>query len=233
MDSKRIKTSSRSRYFLGVVSALFLSLASASGVKAQEYEEFTTATGAIKDSTSYILCDENGCYMKTGYDMTNRLRLFSTYQKKEASPFTFYHWYGDVYFVSVQLEGDEECFLARNTYDVLIFTQVLKYDEKLYGWDCSSGCMSLLTINHGWSTNYYLHYAEGEWDIDKYGASTIRMLQVDPYQDTGKPAGGSTGITEPEAKHSDHVIYNISGGKVKGKPAQHGIYIIDGKKVVY
>lgn len=236
MSSKKTNIYTGSHYFLGVVSAFLLTLAPTQEAKAQDFEEFTTENATIKDSTTYILREENGWYMKAGYDATNRLSLLSTRKASEASPFYFRHWYGDIYFVSVQMDGDSKCFLSRNAYGTLQFFPGFAYEEERFGWDCSSGCMSISTTNHGWTSNYYLYCNNGDWDLDKFEMSTITMLQVTTNQSGGKVAGNSgtyTGIVEKEDKTSDHTIYTLSGAKVRGTPTRHGIYIVDGHKVAY
>jgi hypothetical protein len=64
-------------------------------------------------------------------------------------------------------------------------------------------------------------------------------VDLDPAEATTASAKGMniildtvvTGINEVEAKPVDNVMYNVNGIRVS-KPAQHGIYIVNGKKVV-
>ena len=218
-----------------VVFALLLILISPLRVKAQDiYDEFSTSQISITDSTYYLLRDDDGWYMKAGYDATNRLRLLSTRKKDEASAFYFRRWYGDIYFVSVQMKGDEKCFLSRSDYGALVFFPGFAYEESRFGWDCSYGCMSISTARRGWTTCYYLHCDNGSWDLSQYEMSPITMLQINPSNGSKGIIGHSTGISETSnEENSEHAIFTISGAKVKGKPTRHGIYIVDGHKVVY
>lgn len=60
------------------------------------------------------------------------------------------------------------------------------------------------------------------------GTKPLRVVFVDEDAD-----GTSTGIYNVEDKKSSNDIYTISGMKVNGKPKQHGIYIVNGKKIMF